>query len=129
MSIDQIPDDLFSMYSDMHKDAYGFRPRSYLPKTKEQILEEMDYLEKIIIEQIAEDKARQEKARKKWGKHIDSIAKLCNCTSKRAIEIDMESMGLASQLNYDIDTYVYEWGLAYEFNVHVAELLQKEYVH
>ena len=56
-----------SMYSDMYKDANGFRPRADLSRWSMEILEEeIKKLSDRIQEQIAEERAERELDRDSW---------------------------------------------------------------
>ena len=60
MTIEMTPrQELISMYSDMHKDAYGFRPRgvNYDKFTDAELEAKLDSFEKVIETNIAEEKA------------------------------------------------------------------------
>lgn len=64
-------DELLSMYSDVHKDAYGFRPRDYdrvKALSLDELRAEMDYLGKVAAEEYdREVKAEGEAALRLWA--------------------------------------------------------------
>ena len=108
----------FSFYSDMHKDAYGFRPRFFSFKTIEEYKEEIKFLEKIIFNQIEEEERQEIFNMEQLEKTINNTMEICKCKWKRAVEILMEAEEdvFSSQ---DIEYFLYSYGIhgskSYEF--------------
>lgn len=73
MNIQNERDELLSMYSDVHKDAYGFRPREAAwaevrAMSLDELRAEMDYLGKVAAEEYdREVKAEGEAALRLWA--------------------------------------------------------------
>lgn len=63
------------IYSDLYKDAYGVRPRNWQHINKltlEQLNAELDFLETVIVQEIALDKAREERAAARFEAEIQA---------------------------------------------------------
>jgi len=61
------------IYSDMYKDAYGMRPRNWqyiATLTLEQLNAELDFLETVILEEMALDAEREQRAAAKFEAEV-----------------------------------------------------------
>ena len=71
-------DELRSIYSDMYKDAYGFRPRNsdtIAVLTEEALTTEINYLQKVINLSIERERLEQRKAEVEFEKLVaDKLA-------------------------------------------------------
>ena len=66
-------EELAQLHSDLYKDAYGFRPRLTLKNWNQQtLLQEIDYLETVITQQIASERQAQEASVASFEKKVES---------------------------------------------------------
>jgi hypothetical protein len=119
----------FSLYSDMHKDAYGFRPRNpdFFPKTLEEYQQELTYLEGLICEQIKEDRIRHAAALKTWKARIRKTASDHSVSLVTAIRWEMDAEGVYHEYlgDYDIDHYFWICGIEYRLTYRFNKWLRK----
>ena len=102
------PED-WQLYSDMHKDAHGFRPRYFPFNTMEEFHTAIKSLDNEISRQIEEQEAREKADLAKFEEKISEVRKTCNCSWKRAFEILMEAEESPYGM-YDMDYFLYGWG-------------------
>jgi hypothetical protein len=81
----------WQLYSDMYKDAHGFRPRYFPFNTMEEFQNALKSLDDGIFRQIEEQEARERADLAKFEAKISDVMTTCNCSWKRAIEILMEA--------------------------------------
>lgn len=70
-------DELLQMYSDVHKDAYGFRPRDYdrvKALSLDELRAEMDYLGKVAMEEYEREQAAEKEAAFNLGVAVEALA-------------------------------------------------------
>lgn len=81
------------IFSDLHKDVYGFRPRGVTFESLEAFDAEYERLVAQLSDQIDEDKIRQDANMVKFAQRVMETMELCNCDQRRAVEIiaDAES--------------------------------------
>jgi len=113
-----------SIVSDLHKDAYGYRPREdfwsrWSTMNPEQKQEEWEFLLKTMDEAIELEHRAQEKNHGNWLNHINSIIKLTNRTRAEAIELDMEVMDVQGDVGY----YCYKWDMSYSVEDEIDNIL------
>jgi len=97
----------FQLYSDMHKDAYGFRPRirpEY--ETEACFMKDIDVLQDEIIRSIRREHDMEAAAFLVWKQRVKRDAKLDGVTIKEYIKQDMERVDA-----WDFDGYLYEMGI------------------
>ena len=104
------PED-WQLYSDMYKDAYGFRPRYFPFNTIEEFQTALKSLDNEIFGRIEEQEAREKADLAKFEAKISDVMTTCNCSWKRAIEILMEAEE-SSYAKYDMDYFLYGCGLS-----------------
>lgn len=75
------------IYSDLHKDVYGFRPRGATFVSLEEFDADFERLAKRLGEQIDEDAIRQSANLEKFKERVAETMLLCNCDKVRAVEI------------------------------------------
>lgn len=63
-------EDLISLYSDLQKDAWGFRPREFDFMSTPQIAREVEYFTNLLEEQAAE--AAEAADPNSWKKYVSS---------------------------------------------------------
>lgn len=75
------------IFSDLHKDVYGFRPRGVIFDSIEDFDAEYERLVGRLSEQLDEDAIRQSANLNKFFERVLETMELCNCDQVRAIEI------------------------------------------
>jgi hypothetical protein len=81
------------IFSDLHKDVYGFRPRGVTFDSIEGFDAEYERLVGKLSEQIDEDKIRQDANMEKFAQRVMETMELCNCDQRRAVEIIADAEG------------------------------------
>ena len=77
-------DELRSIYSDMYKDAYGFRPRNsdtIAVLSEIELTKEINYLQKVVDLAIARERLEQLKAASKFETLV--VQKMAACSASR----------------------------------------------
>lgn len=98
-------------YSDMHKDAYGSRPRGAMPRTVEEYRVEMDTMQKIIEADIAREAEEQAADVRNFEAYVETTMTAHGCDRQRAIEYIME----AEECNGDSEYLCYRMNLPYDY--------------
>ena len=75
------------IYSDLHKDVYGFRPRGITFASIENFDADFKNLVEKLSVQIDEDAIRQSANLEKFKERVAETMLLCNCDKVRAVEI------------------------------------------
>ena len=81
------------IFSDLHKDVYGFRPRGLTFESIEAFDAEFERLAAQLSDQLDEDKIRQDANMVKFAERVMETMELCNCDQRRAVEIIAEAEG------------------------------------
>lgn len=81
------------IFSDLHKDVYGFRPRGVTFDTIEAFDAEFERLVVRLNEQENEDQIRQTANMEKFAQRVMETMELCNCDQRRAVEIIADAEG------------------------------------
>lgn len=81
------------IFSDLHKDVYGFRPRGVTFESLEAFDAEYERLVAQLSDQIDEDKIRQDANMVKFAQRVMETMELCNCDQRRAVEIIADAEG------------------------------------
>ena len=104
--------DIRSAYSDMHKDAYGVRPREDLSDWTESEFElAFATMERVIAQNEAEEAERQRKAIERFEARVTAL--IASGASDRATAIRW--LHEASSTNGDDDFLCYDQGLPYGY--------------
>lgn len=112
------------LYSDAHKDAYGFRPsgdkmKAIRAMSDAEFDKEWDSVVSDVERSIENEKAEHQAAQRDWRAHIAKIV-VTHCVSRRvAIRWDMSSQGLNHRHKYDVDHYRFNCGLPFSYHVGV----------
>jgi hypothetical protein len=102
------------IFSDLHKDVYGFRPRGVTFESLEAFDAEYERLVAQLSEQIDEDKIRQDANMDKFAKRVMETMELCNCDQRRAVEIIADAEGeLEDYKFYGPERLEYSFDLKY----------------
>lgn len=99
--------------SDLHKDAYGFRPSAgWWAQWKSQNADDKqadwDYMCKLVEENDAAEHKAQDAAHERWTAHISRLMSDNGIDYATALRWDMEAMDVM-----DAGHYCYRWGLSY----------------
>jgi hypothetical protein len=95
-----------SLYSDLHKDVYGFRPRSISFASVEEFDAEYKYLLKLLDQKIIEEREEKAAALDAFLQRIEDTQDLIiGCDTLRAINIIADAEGVTSE-----DLQFYGWG-------------------
>lgn len=81
------------IFSDLHKDVYGFRPRGVTFESLEDFDAEYERLVGRLSEQMDEDTIRQNTNMEKFAERVMETMDLCNCDQRRAVEIIADAEG------------------------------------
>jgi hypothetical protein len=118
-----------SIVSDLHKDAYGFRPgpafaARWNAADQEGRREIWDSLCEDLESEMAREKAEQESAIAEWREDIARIMGTLKWSKKRAIRHDMESHGCDSR---DVGFYCYKRGMGYSLERYICRTIGVRY--
>jgi len=107
------------LFSDMHKDAYGFRPtqatwQAWALMTDAQLDEEAIRLQAAVDESIENDAREQRAASAKFEAAIADIMSVGNVSRETAIRWNMDAVGAEGDIGY----YEYQWNLPYGYVEH-----------
>jgi hypothetical protein len=81
------------IFSDLHKDVYGFRPRGVTFESLEDFDAEYERLVGQLTNQMSDDKIRQDANMEKFAERVMETMDLCNCDQRRAVEIIADAEG------------------------------------
>ena len=118
---------LLSIYSDVHKDAYGFRPRDWATirsKTEAQLQAEIDEMCKDADAEIAREQEAEKACADELNAYLAKLVADHAISMGTAIRWDMEAYGCEN----DLEHYLWSRGvgcgrLAYETKAKFASLL------
>ena len=114
---------LLAIYSDIHKDATGSRPRDWAAiqlKSNEELLEDIEYFSKVADEEIERERAAQAEQKKLWEAHIAGIMRDNNVDRATALRWDMDAM----DVNGDMGYYIYLWNMDYQLENELLAMLK-----
>ena len=114
---------LLAIYSDIHKDATGSRPRDWAAiqlKSNEELLEDIEYFSKVADEEIERERAAQAEQKKLWEAHIAGIMRDNNVDRATALRWDMDAM----DVNGDMGYYVFLWNMDYQLENELLSMLK-----
>ena len=108
-----VVEQLYSTFSDMHKDVYGVRPRgkSIDEYTEDELVSELDFLDKQMEITIAYDLEREQDAIKSFESTVGKVMELCNCVRDKAIKYLYEAEGNIQDMGH----FCYNNGLPYNY--------------
>ena len=106
---------LLTYISDVHKDAYGFRPRgSYDNYSVVELRAELDRLCEIAEEEYKLQQEREAEAYKALHKHFADLVNMGARDFKQALAWDMQAEDCIQSCGYmDFGMYCYSKGIAY----------------
>ena len=121
---------LEAIYSDMHKDAYGIRPRAEWTNSSDaELIADMEYFGKIIDRALVEEAAAEKRAIEALEARLTSYMEMGapdRATAMRwELESELESWGesikVSSDAQYDIGYYCFCTGLPYSHEPAIRE--------
>ena len=122
----------YDLFSDLHKDAYGFRPRYHRfydeTTTDEERQEFWDWAIRDLEIAMAEDARREAEAVASFEKAISESMEMANCDRATAIRYQIQALGMETE--YDAGYICYTLGLPYfkgyeeEFQPHIGKELE-----
>jgi len=94
-----------SVYSDLHKDCYGYRPRNIAFESVEAFNAEFDYLANVVLPEVmAKERAAEAESAARLEEAIARVmATVQGCTRAHAIELLADAEGCNGDLRY------FEW--------------------
>lgn len=98
-----------SLYSDMYKDTYGFRPTSF-PKTLQELDEAIEALGPELELAIEEENERYTRNFQDWKARIAEAAETLEVSFATALRWDFQAEGISLT---EIDFYCFTQGIAY----------------
>lgn len=107
------------IFSDLHKDVYGFRPRYISFESLEDFDRRYTELCAELSMQLDEDRIRQSANLDKFFERVLETMKLCNCDQRRAIEIIADAEGELEEYKF----YGYE-RLEWHFDLKYGSIKQ-----
>ena len=81
------------IFSDLHKDVYGFRPRYVRFASVKDFDAEYERLVGLLTDQMSDDKIRQDANMEKFAQRVMETIELCNCDQRRAVAIIADAEG------------------------------------
>jgi hypothetical protein len=117
---------LLAIYSDMHKDAYGFRPRGeWTDMSTMALISDMEYFGKLIDISLAEEAIGEKAAIEALEARLASFMEMGAPNRATAMRWELESQGqdiiLQSDAQYDVGYYCYCMGLPYSLEPTIRE--------
>ena len=119
----------YAMLSDMHKDAYGFRCRTYRDNlTLEEINQEMDELSLVIKENEVEEKRVEEIRIEEFKTLIQDTIKLGAEDEKTALKWLFDASGIKVWSFQDVEHFVWGYGILFtDYAKHILTVLTELY--
>ena len=108
-------------FSDLHKDAYGFRPRgaivdAWLAMTPAELDAEEIRMQAAVEDAMAEEDAREAANAVVFEAYIAKLIADFNIDRATAIRWDIEALGITDDVKaYGMDYYRFEHGLPYQY--------------
>ena len=117
---------LLAIYSDMHKDAYGFRPHHlFTEMSTEEIISDMVYFGKLIDAEMAQEAIAEKAAIDALEARLASYMEMGAPNRATAMRWELESSGdlvsTAAGDVHDIGYYCYCMGLPYSMEPTIRE--------
>ena len=120
-------DDLHARnFSDLHKDAYGFRPRgaiweAWLAMTPAELDSEEARMQRDVETAIEEELANEAANAVSFEAHIGKLMADFSIDRATAIRWDLQALDLTDDIKfYGLDLYRHEYGLGYDYDLHFS---------
>lgn len=116
-------DAILQIISDVHKDAYGFRPREdYSRLTTTELEALLTRFSRAAEAEIERERAQQSAAEVRWEDDIAKLVAEQKITKARAILWDMA----AHDADFGFDQYCWARGLSYAFETKIKDIFAQE---
>jgi hypothetical protein len=102
------------LYSDMHKDAYGFRPRHAQYDTPEEYYQAMDELQPIIEEQIRENAIAEQQRLVEFCQTIRALCRTHDIEPYTALRWLFDAADREMDHPMDVDAFFWKTGIPYQ---------------
>jgi hypothetical protein len=107
-----------NIVSDLHKDAYGFRPREmfwneWQCSTNDQKQVIWDQLIDTMNESMEQERVMQEESLVEFRKFLKSTMVLCNVDWKNALRILIEGDDMSANNEQDFEHYLWKQGISF----------------
>ena len=117
---------LLVIYSDMHKDAYGFRPSFFTGMSTEELVSDIEYFGKLIDANLAQEAIAEKAAIDALEARLASYMEMGAPDRATAMRWELEALGddaitLQSDAKYDVGYYCYCMGLPYSMEPTIRE--------
>jgi hypothetical protein len=114
-----------ALISDLHKDAFGYRPRAvyfadWRDMTPGQKQAEWDDLCAIVEENNRREADIQSHRYDEWNAHVSKIAADNRVNLAAAIYWDMDAMGVSGAA----DQYCFKWGMSFSVADEIRKILK-----
>ena len=111
-----------NVVSDLHKEAYGFRPgqgwwAAWNGMDDQGRQEEWDRLGAYADEEELREQAAQQRAEQRWNLHIAQLMSMNGIDRATALRWDMQAMDCDGDAGY----YCYRWGISYRNEDEITE--------
>lgn len=111
-----------SIVSDLHKDAYGYRPsnsywKSWNEMNPSEKQAEWDHLCKVMDEEMARDEAHQTRCIEEWNQRISHMMVSYTINRATALRWDID----ATDVDGDVSFYCYKQGLPYSYEQQIEK--------
>jgi hypothetical protein len=105
-----------SLLSDLHKDAYGFRPSpdtwtAWKQMSTEELNADIDYMIELLEQNSKEEERQEFLAVTAFEAYVKQTMSICNVNRATAIQYDMDAHDVMGDVGY----YEYHWGLPYGY--------------
>ena len=116
-----------TIISDLHKEAYGFRPREgfwnmWAAFNDGQKQAEWDRLINVMDESMEQQRLEEENALKEFRATLRKVMDTMNCSWNRAVEVLAEAEG--DNLSYDFDYFMWKQGIGFDDRQKIHKLYE-----
>jgi len=117
-----------TIISDLHKEAYGFRPREgwwnmWAAFNADQKQATWDSLIADLDDAMEMQRLEEENALNEFRQSLRKVMDLMNCTWNRAVEVLAEAEG--DDLSYDFDYFMWKQGVGFEDRLKIKKLYEE----
>lgn len=126
-----------TIVSDLHKDAYGFRPRSPFWNNWERISDvekqaEWDSLLVALDHEMEREAAEKVAAEQRWQENIRTVTETTGASEEDAVRWLWDAEDVSEPNSQDIESFVWQQGLLFtdtgrKLVVQLTQILKPEY--
>jgi hypothetical protein len=118
-----------SILSDLHKEAYGYRPAAAYYDAWSEMADfakqaEWDRLVRLVKEEYERERLMEDLAHERWSAHLAQLMADDGIDYATALRWDMAAMDAADDAGY----YCFKWGISYSLEADINEVLKKEFI-